>query len=1536
MNAWSPPPHDGTSQAGRRLAALDPGHAVLDAGTAADALALARALAAGLPFVEADGSVRGDWQPMFPPRALLPALAGLLALPEADLADQPARLRQWAGRPQLALLLALIDLLGVARDALNQLPQRHLDHLLRAVLRMAPQPAQADAVHVLVQAEPRVPRLLLPAGTALQGGKDAQGRERVYATVHDLVASPARVVALASVRAHVQVTTLADAQRRPLQDGTREEAFLAMLRIAIGNPGPGDALPAQLAPGLPATATAGGIDMAALQAAHALLRFVGTGLGLPGFDALRRLTRLLRLRRAQDTADWALIRGLLVQAGRRRDAGYRPPDLPDDDFHGHLRAALGLDAPAYARLYDQLPEVASIEDAFARLSDRPEVQQFVVQTLRLSLPEFRSLMQTKLRIDGQWREIVQTLEDAGRRLRPGLQLGPEQRALRTPEALLAATHGALAWPAPAASLITLHSSLVAIEETLGLPAEAIDFVLGVVQRSLALPPNLPISAPADVADWARVRALLAQAHRAVVVQRRRQALLRAAQPGRRAGEPLAAVEAMLAQVLGAPVPAALAWARLADAGADAQDIAALRALAETGQAPANPSNPSTAPDPDDDPWQAAADWLEPLQRQRQGLVLGDPVQRLWHHAYAAADARSVPAPAPEGQAAWSDGHPRWLPFGSTAAATAPQPAPPLLGLALSSGLLALAEGERQIVLMLGLDADPAVYDAALLATLFAAPPEGSAEAQRSPFEVTVSGPEGWITPARVACVPNQAYPTVSGVDTRGLRSLSLTLQLAAQQPALVPATVALHGLQADVPVLRLMLKAPFDARHGCHHSDAQALAGLRLARLALQVRVRGLSQLALQNDQAVVDPRQPFEPFGSQPSSGARLSIAHPELVSKALDSIGFRCQWMGAPASLKAHYAGYPGNLESASFTVGIGLRDGTLFSAAPALLPLFGGADAPGSAQLVPGPVPDPGRLAEPDSLPAPGQPPAQWRRCWVWELAGDLRHGVYPALALQRAVELATATTAALAPGSQAPKPQAAQYTVQAPYTPKLKSLLVDYSASAEQAAVPDEVLRQPGRQPLALLHHLMPFSQAALRVGEPDPASTAADVPALAAGATVPLLPPLPPEGELLIGLAGLQPGAAESQRLSLLLQVAEGSADPEARPAPVAWAVRDGSRWRSLQEGALRGGLRSDGTRGLIQSGIVELTLPPLAPARGMVGAVALVGLDGKPLPAAGAGAPVWLRLQRQREVAGVCDMVAVHPNAVLARRLAPELASDDLARPLPPGQVQAPVQPLAGLAAVQQPYSSFGGRPAEADAAFRIRAAERLRHRQRALTPWDYEHLVLARFPQLYKAKCLRAGSLPGAVPGQIDLLVVPDLVHRRPADPFAPRCSAELIAEIHDFLADKLPTAATLVVRNAHFIAVKVRCGVRFVAGSDEGFSRQRLNDDLNRHLSPWAFDEGAELVIGGSLYANSILHFIETRPYVDYVAGLRLFTGEDGRFSRVPDGPGQRITPSRPDAVLVAAATHEFDVIPEGELRVRALDGIGSLRIELDFIVG
>lgn len=1514
------PTVDGTSQAARRRPELDPAFAALDGRSTADLLAFARAFAGGLHYVDDQGQPQGDWQGLFPDVDGLAEAADYLRAPERFSAARAAP----HARPHFALLLAAMDLLGLARDQLNHLAARHLDYFYREVLRMVGKPAVADRLHVLLAPDRGVERLLLPAGASLKAGKDAAGRERLFRTRTDGLASPARVAELRSLRVDIRTTDIRQASRQYLVGGTRQQAFMAMWRIVLGDPLPGDALPVPVWPGLPPAAAAGAlpaqVDFDTLVQADRIPAFVGDALGWPLFDDFRRLMQLRAERLAADAGDWQGINRLLAGAGRRRDPAFVLPPAAADDFHANLRAALGLSAVDYRQLYNRLPEVDSVEDAFSLLDRESEVQAFVRDELHLPLDDFKAMMQLKLRLGGQWAEIAALVEAGGQRRDPARLMTPEQRGVRNTDALLAAAYARLDWPVPG-GLDGLHQAFQAIEAYFCMSVEAFHFTMSVAQRSLARPPTQGADTAADDADWARVHALCAEANAALQFRRRRDLLLQAAAPGLAAGDPARALVEMLTAVLGEPLALHDGLQRLAGLGVGAADLAALQALAGL------PKRSSAAD------WRRAAAVLEVAQRNRQAFVPAAPERVRWHHAYPALDATAVRAP---GQANDVPA-PRWWPFGTLALATQRQAVPAAaLGWAVASPLLALAEGGRSVQWWLGLDGDPSCFDDEAMRRLLPSTAGGSADGAVAgggapgsvhPFQVECSGAEGWLVPAtvQVLLLPGvDSYPAVAGVDSRSWRTLQVSITLQEQQPAVVPPSLALHGINGPQPLLRLMLRPAWDEAQDRHHTAYQTLARLRLKRWRLAVSVSGLAGLALRNDGAVLDPKKPFEPFGPAPSSGARLSIGHAELVGKSLDRLVLRGAWMGAPVSLIEHYRNYEGAPKPDSFTLRAGLRDGLGFKPGPELLPLFG-ADRAGAWALALSLLPETGRLM---TEPPASDDVADWRRCWVLELAGDLQHAAYPARALRKSMEMAAAVAASMTGGA---KPVADAYVVNPPYTPKLKSLVVDYSASAEQPAV----LAAPGRNSGVLLHW-HPFGHEAL---QSTTASTAAPIDPTAAlmqddpdpnplwvpGMSVPLLPAYGAEGELYIGLASVQP----PQRLSLLFQVAEGTADPDAAPQPVRWSVLGGNRWRSLQAGPLEGNLLADGTRGLVQSGIVELQLPVVAPS------TLLPGADWPPT-AAGSGR-YWLRLQRERAIAGVCDLVALHPHAVLAERelIGGDPPGDDLADPLPAGLVSGPQEPVPGLAKLLQPYSSFGGRPAEQGAHFDTRVSERLRHRQRALTPWDYEHLVLEQFAQLHKVKCLRADEL-GGEPGRVDLVVVPDIANRFPSDPFAPKASADLIREVESFLADKVPAFAQLRVKNPYFVALKVRCGVRFMPGTDEGYCRDRLNDELNRFLSPWAYDEGADLVIGGSIYANSIINFIEQRDYVDYIAGLRLFTVEQGRPTLVPEGPGYHVSASRPDAVLVAAPSHEFDVIALTDYRVAGFGGIGNLRIELDFSVG
>ena len=110
------------------------------------------------------------------------------------------------------------------------------------------------------------------------------------------------------------------------------------------------------------------------------------------------------------------------------------------------------------------------------------------------------------------------------------------------------------------------------------------------------------------------------------------------------------------------------------------------------------------------------------------------------------------------------------------------------------------------------------------------------------------------------------------------------------------------------------------------------------------------------------------------------------------------------------------------------------------------------------------------------------------------------------------------------------------------------------------------------------------------------------------------------------------------------------------------------------------------------------------------------------------------------------------------------------------------------------------------------------------------------------------------------------------------------------------------------------------------------KLWTDFNTH------DPGIT-ILGQVCYAITDLDLIDERPYVDYVAEVKLFSSADGRTFRLAlpsASEGYWVQTDRPDGVLVAARQHVIDLIAEASYAEEAFTGINYMRVELDFLVG
>ena len=821
--------------------------------------------------------------------------------------------------------------------------------------------------------------------------------------------------------------------------------------------------------------------------------------------------------------------------------------------------------------------------------------------------------------------------------------------------------------------------------------------------------------------------------------------------------------------------------------------------------------------------------------------------------------------------------PRWPPFGRNTL----QPAP--IGFALASSVLRLAEGERRIGLKLRVGAWPA----GLTPAAFAAS-----------FDAHLSGPAGWLGPLSITA-------------SLGADLLSLEIAVGAGVAAIVdhdPA-VHLHDFPARLPVIQCLLKPDSALGYG-------ALASITLASAQVTVAVTGLRGLLLESDEATLSPKKAFLPFGPQPVVGSRFHVGCAEALGKPLSSMTLNIRWQGAPADLSAHYAHYS---KVAQMANGIGAtatwRDVSGASHTSSTVTLLPRLAAP-LVQITINASGGVSSTANPGmqnlALHASGSAKAQrWaesreraqpvhRRSLASALGEHSRFGGTPA-GLNTAAPTARggfvtlslvesllhgdfrreALQAALPPADVEARKTFVPTLLNEPYTPKIQEITLDYAAQSDASRIADPALA-------ALTDTDVQFFQIDALGLAREQAWLTLSRP-WAPQAAVNLLPAHPAAAELLIGLTGVQAGDS----VSLLLQLAEGSADPLAAAQKLQWSVLADNAWRALVPGELA----LDSTADLRRSGLVACVLP-------------------KETTTANSRAPtglVWLRASTPAEPRAACDVIGVFANALEVQFKDAGNDPQRLKAALPAGHITRLKTPLPSVKSIAQPFASFGGALVESDAALARRAAERLRHRNRAITPWDIERLVLQAFPAVYRAKCIphakaTAGETSWLAAGHFMVVVVPDLRNMNAVDPLQPRVDLDTLTRIHDFLSARVGPQTQVHVRNPGYRAVQVDFKLRLRSGNGLGFNflQPQIDLALRQALSPWAFDTqaagAAKLGFGGRVLRSALLDFVEKLPEVDFVTDFRLSL-QGSREDRA------EIVPDAPDVILVSAARHRIE---------------------------
>ena len=836
-----------------------------------------------------------------------------------------------------------------------------------------------------------------------------------------------------------------------------------------------------------------------------------------------------------------------------------------------------------------------------------------------------------------------------------------------------------------------------------------------------------------------------------------------------------------------------------------------------------------------------------------------------------------------------------------------------IGFAFSSPMLLLNEGERTISLSISLlDTGEAFFNTTITNSV----------------TVYVSGEKDWIIPQSFAAV----------FITKTLLSVNCTLASTDAAVVAFDASLLSGNFSTVWPVLKVVLKPEAGLYNDLY--NLQIISG------SISVSVNGVKSLVAQNDQSSLNTTKPFLPFGTTPTLSSTLYLGSAEVFQKKLKSLSLAILWNDIPDDdLGNYYSGYktgPTSLSNLIFTVRISLLYNDTWLQFNGDYYLFHPTIASQSNQI---------DITEAQFSAAVSGAASGYSRdidlqqiitfdnkthdgFIRLELSGPLTpfkafgHAEYPNLYTNAAIRLATKDPTF---NGIMPNP---------PYTPSIKSLSLNYVSVETINTIANN--NNPDQ-----FFHVAPFGTTPIT----------GDVQYLLPQfRNESLLPRLKKDSNLYLGnfFIGLQ-NLVPPQNISILFQVAEGSADTNTiiTDDDIEWSYLSGNQWKAFN----KLNIITNTTRGLQTSGIISFAVNSDASS------------DNTVMPAG----LYWLRASVEQNPAGVSEITDVRTQAVQATFVNAVGATqsdvhDDMI--LPPSSISELVVKDAAVKSIQQPYNSFDGKLQESNSLFYARISERLRHKRRALTLWDYERLILDQFPEIFKVKCLtHTDENSDLAPGAVSAVVVPNLLNKNSANPLQPRVNLVTLEEITDYVSSYLPLFVDFEVNNPVYEQLLVDCEVGFLEGRDAGYYGNLLNEEIKEFLSPWAYEEGQDITFSGKVFKSDILYFIENRDYVDFVNNFKLyhiFNGVDASglgigqmrigidfiiSELIPPGVDEMTIgsdfivgadtevaiASLPQSILVSANDHRITVLNSGDYQCAGVEyiGIGFMSVGVDFII-
>lgn len=702
--------------------------------------------------------------------------------------------------------------------------------------------------------------------------------------------------------------------------------------------------------------------------------------------------------------------------------------------------------------------------------------------------------------------------------------------------------------------------------------------------------------------------------------------------------------------------------------------------------------------------------------------------------------------------------------------------------------------------------------------------------------------------------------------------LTLSFHMDESFPPTCACNEELHEMETSMPALQIWM-----------NDDAWMfpfswVLQTQIKKFVLHVKAHRITSLKIYGESGAVDPSAPFYPFGVQAKKNASMIFGNYEMSRKPLTQITLNCKWQQLPINetgFEGHYREYKKGIDNYSFRIRKEWLYNREWKKTETTSPLFTstGPAAPVKDEAsykfdFKGKIPPVSGTEEAYNY---GTVPSGFFRIVLDSPEIGFGDTLYRELFTQIMMQNSRLK-------KHLPLPEE-------PVSPMISELNITYEAEDEYIA--DTALMNQQIK----LYYLRPLAQTYAFPVKP--------------GKAIPLIQHTHSSANLLFGFSQ----AEGCERLRFFMDFTPRLENRlsflEENLPEIYWYFFNGKHWKKIDSNHVH----IDTTEHFTNSGLIELFLPE---------PVTNHTLDKQGY------LWLWAAIRRNEDKCQPLRGIYMHPVQVIAD------GGDGTS--LPVATITEPEKTLSGILSIEQIFPGSGGCPCEQEVERNTRIAHRIAHRNRLVTPIDFERMVMSEFPDVDKVKCFPGNSTYS--PAAVTLVVM-----QQQASGILPVCPYPLLREIKERLQPLMSPMAQLIVINPVYEEVVLRCHILLHEQALETETLERLYRKINNYITPWIIT-GNLPVFGYQLSMEGMYTILVNDEGIRSITNLSLLyvvynEKKEYELKEYPIDPGQpeTICFSYPWSIPVPSKSHLITFLKEEDHPYQV--GIGELTVGETFII-